>query len=902
MTRLIVGMTGNAIHIRNQVSERGGVLVTVLIIAAVFAVLAYITLQVSIHSLESADTHAGMFQARVVAEGGIQSAAASLRQGEFGADQDNAPAFIDPSYALSVTEDELRSYLIDINNTTEREISEFPLAYERTGYTVDTGVTLSTADTEVIAGDRDVASYRYQDDYIFSEDYPAYEFAPVKSTGDLVVYGVGEVLDREGDQTIFSFLRAQFPNTEWNYDVRETGVTEPSRLGPYPYIETEHPYLPNQSRNWLVTYQEDPAHPGRHIENIQLLASDGEVEIDAGDKLWVTYWNENAGQFVNPPIEELDNYQQVGDGPFHGLFVDPDPELDITTIGLYFLSDPFSLSVGGMDFGFKVDGVRYHFDEDESQAYYETPHPYEEIVPLYDATTGDLNIQTIYSHYQPPTGTAEWFGQRMRIQFDLNFSLDGTDQLLIFNAADESPVAPIAMWSQATPPPLDGYAPEIGHPMLGNPDLPLGYIMVLVRNTGIDSDGIPDYGYKVAGMEYTDQFGNWLRVDDPVIESPHSINLGANNPAFTFPAIGLPLPLPAPGNYVGYQTLYKPFCPNAEAVDGVGTVDNWFVTFADAALTAASGAANGDYIRITTPGHTLIIDDRPAVPVPYDTLFFVHRNGALGGNIFDPIDPTTSAQYWDIDDLPEWLFNFDTADVLQMEFLSDTTDAYYAPLENFGYRLGQVVYTTTDGADDDWTPPTIRTDVSFPTNDRYPSFGTSLWSRAEWWYTNNDPSPQPLLVGLHFDRYHFNLDPGDVIEIYDENGILIATLSSASVSGGPDAGGPENPSGPTGGEQEGQGPHVGGPNPGESTYTNLVDLNETFGWVLVPGKTAQVILYGDGDDNEGFAGFEINHCAYINGEITEIRDYVTDYTELAYDQYYDRSSSALDAFRTLGYN
>jgi hypothetical protein len=57
---------------------------------------------------------------------------------------------------------------------------------------------------------------------------------------------------------------------------------------------------------------------------------------------------------------------------------------------------------------------------------------------------------------------------------------------------------------------------------------------------------------------------------------------------------------------------------------------------------------------------------------------------------------------------------------------------------------------------------------------------------------------------------------------------------------------------------------------------------------------------GDGDDNTGYRGFEIDHCGFVNGDVTEIHNFADEYTQLAYDKYYDRSAEPLEKFRTLG--
>jgi len=876
-------MQARKINLTGRKAERGGVLVAVLIIATVFAILAYVTLQVSLHSLEATDTHSHMYSSRLVAEGGIEYASAMLRE-DFGAGDDSTPFWLDPYQYSGTTEDLLRKEFVSADFSTVRELDTFPFTYERTAYTTSTSFSTYSPDTDLVPGSRDEAAYRYHDDYAFSEDYPAYEFAPVQSTGDLVVYGTGEVVEPEGDLTLFSFLQGRFPNVEWNYDVRETGVTEPSRIGPYPYIQTQHPYKTNQSRAWVVTYQEDPLHSGRNITDIRLMADLNQVQISDGDWLYISGWIENYKRFQginpgDPPELQIPSYHRLTDyiNDVSEVF---SQKLPSTSIALFLMSDGFPPEPG-KDYGFRVSGVRYSFDSDEGPCYYETPHPYDDIVPGSSPLTP--NIQVIYSPYQARPTDPEFFSQRMKIQFDEQFSLDTGDVLFIFNASEPTSPLPLASYSDFLPLPSDGYAPEISRNPL-SPDLPLGYVLLLYRANPGDADGIKDYGYKVRGLEYTDLYGDYIRIEDPIMESPHSRYLGPNDTPYYFPSVP-PLPgYPAAG-YAGYQTIYRPFCPNTDALDGIGTVDNWWVAFTDGCnLTASSGATNTDFIRLTTPGSYLLEG-------MYETIYFAHPDGALSWEV------ENLGNYLDIELLNEYLAQCGAAELLEIEFHSDNVDEYEDGMDNFGYRIAEVGYYTSDGADDDRTPPTIRSDVNFPLNEGYPAFGTGTLEYSEWWYTNEDA----LLVGLHFDRYHFAIDPGDRIEIYDEAGLLIATLVSESVSGGPGSGSPDNPDLPEGGEQGGHGPGAGGPYLPEGTVTEtVVDLNETYGWVLVPGTTAQLKLVGDGDDNEGYSGFEIDHCGYVNGDLTEIRDYAEEYARVAYDIYYDRSSEAMEAFRTLG--
>jgi hypothetical protein len=867
--------------------ERGGVLITVLIIATIFAVLAYITLQVSLQSLQTTDTHSGMQSARLAAESGIDYAASRLRE-DTGLGTGPEPSYL-PDYNISIAGDEdfLRTELIDAGITAGRDMGTFPqTTYERTAYNVDyeSGVSTYLGESSVIPGDREDAEYNYIDDFTFSEDYPAYEFQPVKNTGDLVVYGVGEVIEPESEITLFSYLRAQYPNIQWTFDWRETGVTEPSRIGPYPYIETEHPYVPNAARAWVVSYQQDPLHPNRNINNIRLMAEPGEVQISPGDVLSIYEWDKDNRIFQY--AEDHSNFTNGSNRVFTST-------LDSTAIALYLMSDSVP-PISGLDYGFRVSGVRYGFDYDDYQIAYETPHPYDSIVPQFGYP--DLNIQVVYSPFQAQPATPEFSAQQMRIQFDENFSLDGADSLFLYNASDPAPIAPQIIDNGLNPLPLDGYSMIIDRV---DPNLPLGFILVLNRATDFDTDGNPDYGYKIKAIEYVDKYGDWVRDENVPIESPHADFLGPNDVPYNFTA-HLPLPLPPVLPYAGYQTVYRPFCPNTDDPSGMGTVDSWSICFVEGvSLNVISGASNDDYIRIATPGIPI-----PMV-APYDEVYFVEEDSALGGLIYDPLNPppATDYQYRDVDLLNEpdfQLFLSPLASYATVEFHSDTVDQYENE-DNFGYRLAVLAYTTSDGNDDDDTPPTVRTDVNFPSNRDYPAYGDGPLTHAEWWYSDDDTDPEALLVGLHFDRFQYDLDPGDRIEVYDVDGLLIATLTAASIKSGPSLGDPDNPDLPSGGEQGDQGPGAGGPTiPSGEQFDTFVDLDDTFGWVLVPGRTAQVKLVGDGDDNEGYAGFEVDHCAFINGDLDELRNYVEDYAQLAYGRYYDRTSDVMNAFRTLG--
>jgi len=855
--------------------EKGGVLITVLIVATIFAVLAYVALQVSITSLDTAEAHRYRSIARLTAQGGIEAGAAQLRE-DLGSNNGTSPFYLDPSYILSISDDQLRQDLISADYTSSRELDNFPLITERTAYSFNSSVSTYSSDTDLVPGAQDEALYRYHDDLTFSEDYPGYEFSPILSNGNLIVYGVGEVTDEENKNTLFKFLSAEFPSEQYNYDVREAGVTEPSKVAPYPYVESEHPYSGPESKEWTVTYQQDPGHSGRNLTGIRLMANPGEVQIDNGDFLYISGWLKDQRRFqdlseiqLDNPAHVLTNYSNMGE-----VF---SLDMATTTLGLFLLSQ--DAPTPGMDFGFAVKGVRYKFDSDKYLPFYETPHPYDEIVP--QMSPADLNIQAIYSPYQALPLTAEYFTQRMRIKFDPNFSLDPADTLFIFNASDDSAVSPVVYYDSTHPMPADFYTPEIGRV---NPDLPLGFLIVLARITDFDTDGTPNYGYKVASLEYTDATTAWVQVQNPVMESPHTQNLASNGENFNFPAF-LPIPVPPALPYAGYQTIYKPFCPNTDAPSGVGTVDEWHVSFSDAIALATGndGANNTDYIRISTPGNPIL--------GAFDTVYFADLNGFYNAEVLDPTD-----DWFDINLLNGATINCGAAEKMELAYFSDKFDQFDVDMSNFGYRIDEVGYETSDGADDDLTPPTIRSDASYPFNAGYPAFGDGPLQHSEWWYTFETAK----LIGLHFDRYSYDLEPGDRLEIYDESGILIATLLSDSTIGGPQINDPSNPNNPGGTQQGGSDPHISNPyGTGGVVPETIINLDDTYGWVLVPGTTAQVMLVGDSSDNEGHHGFEIDHVGYVTGT-DGILDYITDYQEVAYGQYYDRTSDAMNAFRSIG--
>jgi hypothetical protein len=863
---------------KNRTNERGVALVVVLIIASIFAVLAYTALAVSIHSLESTDTNRNVYSARQVAEGAVNEGAYSLlvdpEHGDVG--------YLNPYDISTATEETLKTYLLSEGVSGIEEVDSFPQTSRLTAYTTVTDVSLSFADSDIVAGDRDNALYRYHDDDTFSEDFPGWEYTHVQNTGDLVLYGVGEVDEPDGDTALFSFLRGQYPNVQWNFDTREAGVTEASRLGPYPYIETDHPYGPNQSRAWSVTYQADPQHSGRHITGLRLKSLHDQVQIDRGDRLFVSAWLENLGRFQKLGGGEIPPFHQFGGG---SVFTNGSNEvwtsaLPTTTIGLYFLSND-TVYDADYKYGFRVSGVRYDFDSDYFPVYYETPHPYDHIVQRSNPLT-NYNIQVIYSPYQAGPTSPPATSQQMRIQFSDDFSLDPADILYLFNAADPSYPTFIDRYTAASPPPAGGYSSTINRV---DPALPLCFALVLVRTSSADTDGIANYGYKVAGIEYTGPSGGWNRDENPVMQSPHMINLGSNDTPYNIPAIDPNLPMTV--NTAGYTTIWQPAVPDTDAASGLGSVTEWHVTFSGSCDLTHSGPPSRDYVRLYTPGNPLATNGA-------DEIYFMYPDNPLAS----VLPPAQVREPWE---LGGYDVGCGMSSKLEIEFVSDSFGVHDNNEQNFGYRVDLVDYVTDNGSDDDDTPPTVRSDMNFPDNDTYPAFGDLPYQYTDWWYSNDDPKDDALLVGLHFDRMSFDLDPGDRLEIYDSDGLLIATLLSSSIGDQPGGEGPVNPDEPDPDEQPGEGPYGEGPNlPSGTVPETIVDLSETYGWVLIPGKAALVRLLGDGDDNEGHKGFEIDHCGFVNGDLLEIKDYYGEYAQLAYDEYYDRTAQPLDAFRNLG--
>ena len=277
---------------------------------------------------------------------------------------------------------------------------------------------------------------------------------------------------------------------------------------------------------------------------------------------------------------------------------------------MYFVSDAAVVD-STLDYGFRVSGVRYGFDSDKFGAFYESPHPYDGIVP--PSGGGNYNVQVIYSPYQQPPASPLPTVPQMRLQLDPRFELDPNDRLYLFNSSDPAG-PPVEVYSDASPPPADGWVTPI---MRIDPDLPIGYVIVLYRAPIADVN--PDWGYKVSAMEYTDQFTQagdpWIFVSEPIIETPHNLYLGRNETPVSYPGV-----LPVMNNYVGYQTIYRPFCPNVDVNSGVGTVDNWQVQFSDGCdLTASTAGVNDDYIRITTPGNPIALNGA-------DTIYFINPN------------------------------------------------------------------------------------------------------------------------------------------------------------------------------------------------------------------------------------------------------------------------------------
>ena len=468
----------------------------------------------------------------------------------------------------------------------------------------------------------------------------------------MTVFGVGQVDDPKGDNSMFSFVRGDYPNVVVNYQERESGVMEPSQLGPYPLIETEHPYQTNKTRAWSVTYMNDPANPGRNITGLRLKANPNEVQIDSGDQLMISGWLENQKRYQNLaeilPANILSNYTNG----VNTVFSQP---LPTTTIGLFFSTGP-TTPTPGMDFGFRVSGVRYDFDSDTYPVYFETPHPYDTIIGATDPA--DLNIQVIYSPYQASPGDPGFFQP----------------------ADDDSIRQQILARSGRQPVCFQFQRPRLGCPcsrLHGCVAASSGrsacyYKIGSGTASGLSASPVPALGGRqrrhseLRLQSQRDAICRWAgrhavgsQSDDPKHAQPVP---RANIKSYNLPGS---MPFGALGglSLAAYQTIYEPAVPDKDDPTGLGSVDDWSVSFTDSSdLTATSGASNNDVIRLTTSGNPLVAG--------LDQIYFVNPGGAFGPLI------GTDPHYFDVADLQNYVAHCGTADKLEIEFDSDNVDAY----------------------------------------------------------------------------------------------------------------------------------------------------------------------------------------------------------------------------------
>jgi hypothetical protein len=479
----------------------------------------------------------------------------------------------------------------------------------------------------------------------------------------------------------------------------------------------------------------------------------------------------------------------------------------------------------GLDYGFRLDKIKYYFNYDRSPARYETPHPYDQMPASLPGTPA---VQVIYCPYQPAPGSPVTGSQHMRITFDWRFFLEAGDSLTIMNLAGDPPYVIDTLTGNAGA----GKSYEADKEDIYVP-LAIG---LLFDNDGDNVSSTNNYGYLVEKLEYINEFGKWATVTEPNIETPHLGNLGSFLPTGGF------------SDYAMYNYIY---CPN---VPGGGTLTGWKVHFDEGCDLYAGVKTDEDYIRITTPG----FDPYGGVS---DTHYFVNPYGVYGAFMGLP-------NYHDIAELKAQDYECGLSPFMEIYCHIDDQDEYANIAQNWGFRADWITLNADGASDIAPYTPTIAATVSSPPDEGYLNYGSGVDSRGEWWITDKKLDGSVVeMLGIHFDLTTFDLDPGDYIAIYDEPGNLVGTLTYRSFR-------PEGPnaSPPKSEDLEGSGPwdedlYGSGPENAPGWDEGSFNLNDTRGWVLIPGESAHIMLIGDGDDNKGRLGFRIDRTAWFSGEV-----------------------------------
>lgn len=801
--------------------QKGVVMVVVLIIALAVAIFSYSVLITSLESMERSDVQDYRIKAEALAEGAVQEAAFALKEN---------PEYIDlpenqgilPERAGGYPDSEIKKALISNEDTWVDLWDDFPGQTVRAAKVEHELTSYNYPDLYYIWGDTDEATLEFVDEYEYKRHFYDYHYNPYEQQSDIFISAGAEVDDRIND-LVFSFGTKLYPADVTRFQARTNDAWERNENDVLPaYFETEHDsYDLDSERLWTITYDYDPAHPGRDISRIDLIADPGEFSLGSvGDTISIAGWN---GVSFDPFVPIPPNYW---DGPENAVTFMSDG-IPSTTLRIRLKTDSIPDLIPGWNYGFKVGGVRYFFDSEQYPIYYETPHPYDHLgatLPF------DPRVQVIYAPFQFDSTDPLASNQVMWITFDWKFFLENGDSLMVINlAANNIAGGILADWTLG-----DGAGVTL-QAQRQNTDVPLA-IALLFTSDGDNISSTDNYGYKINKLEYTDRYSDRVLVNDPIMQTPHLGSLGSFDNPFD------------PAEYMKYNTIHQPNVP------GGGTLNGWAVHFDEGCDLFAFDNLDGDYIRITTPGY----DPFSGGVIP-DVHYFVNPAGLDGWRIGDPMWPN----YHAIAVLADFDYDCGLAPFLEIYCHINDVGGYANVAENWGFRANHLFLSVSNASEIVDISPHVAAAVAIRPGEGYTNFGSDIDSRGEWWITEKNAEA----IGVHINLETFDLDPGDYLVFFDKDGNEIGRVTRFSYDPEyPEGSGPD-PSDPIGSGPDPGDPYGSGPDDGDlSGYgKGTINLNETKGWVIVPGEAAHIVLYGDTDDNEGYEGFEIDRTAWWSG-------------------------------------
>ncbi|MCG3152073.1 MAG: hypothetical protein GEEBNDBF_01361 [bacterium] len=851
--------------------RRGYALVLVAVIMGAVALVSAGLLALAVDEYQTSDAGSRAMQARTATEGVLDLAAWQLKEnikrlpGNL-----KLPAAGDTSTPDATIESGLDLAKVDLQKTLKDTEQPwvgrvgFPTTkgsgtvYVGAEFIRNSGGIDEAAMVTTVAGPADQRLLEFLSDDAFAQRRLDYNYFPGEESSTLNLYAHGEITKGQSDIRTAT-LRKSYQQENRYYGSRERTRDDFSQLTIRPHtVESPHDlaglmgtdaYPPGMDRYWSVSYPRDPANPGRKIKRIGLLFDPGFLGLeDPGDRLEFSRW---ANGVYQPPFATIAGPTP---GPVSYYFEDP---ADGTTLRIRMVTDNvFGSGTPDQQYGFQLSGVRYFFDEEEKPAYFETPHPYDGL----EGGVASSFTQTIWSPYnmteeeaglqvQPGGGTTppvvdpsiitdpngqdpNNIIQAMRLEFSGDSFLGPGDTLDVINANTGQVLAT-----------LTGALPFYQTPFATRvrANTPLGIQLRL----GLDGVGDPSaYGYLVSAVEYVDNNGQLVRIDLPTQRTAHQGSLGS------LEAIHPTLPWST--------TVFKPTPP------GGAPLVSWKVHFNRATSLAAASSTDGDSIRID-----YLSSFGPILPPET----YVSPNGALGLLIGTP-------GIYDIADLANKNFTLGpSVNGLKITPYLDRQGDYLDDRLNYGFWVDSISYVANNANDVDRSMIAPGTMSSFGATAAYTNWGEGINRQGEWWLT----VPGVTELGIHFLRDQFRLAPGDAIDIYDASGQLIKTLTSFSDTGvdPPVFLDPNDQQGGVVGEL------LADPNlPPE--------INSQYGWVLVSGDTARVVLRGDGQPNNGYNGFVIDKVAYFANTFLGNTD--RDLAPADADNYNQRSTGKVRSF------